>query len=339
MKFKIILLIFAFLAFGIALIFYFHKTTNQFKWGIGVNPYPTSEETPAVSQKVLEKAKELGVGYVRMEIPVWTEDPFPFIDPTVEQVKKLKLNFVLVFQPKEEILNSVNPYQEGFERAFEFASHYKGKIKYYQLGNEIGTIALKSSWSGARIEAYDLTKFPKVAAWLKGASEGIKKGDPRAKRVITGHWLQTGFLELLTKENVGFEVIGWDWFNEKKDITKLEDENEPFDLFAKLQSFNKEVWLVEAGKSSGPTLVDEEAQAEYLKSFVTQIYNSSVFSGFFVHVFYDQAHLIGTTGAYDGIVKIKTISPGLWQLGEPKKAFWIYQETIHQLKDKKRNAR
>lgn len=350
---KITLVVISFLFFLASLFLYLNKTNpelitkainligqpNHFKWGIGINPYPTAQHTSEISQKVLAKAKELGVDYVRMEVPGWANDPFSIIDPSVEQAKKLKLKFVLVLQPKEEILRSDDPYQDGSNLAFQFASHYKGKIKYYQLGNEIGTIALKPSWSGARVEAYDLIKFQKVAAWLKGASEGIKKGDPKAGRIITGHWLQTGFFELLTKENINLEVIGWDWFNEEKNITQLEDENKPFNLLTKLESFNKEVWLMEAGKSSGPTFTDEEKQAEYLKNFAIQIYNSPVFSGFFVHVFYDQAHLIGTTGAYDGILKIKTISPGLWQLGEPKKAFWIYQEAIRQLKGRKGNVR
>ena len=306
-----------------------------FKWGVGINPYPTGDHSPETAYKVLDEAQELGVTHLRVALPVREEDPWSQIDPIAEKALEMKLWLVLVIDPKEGILGVNDPYNEGYSQAKEIAAHYKDKIKYYQLTNEPAGSAIKGSqYTGKYKEDYDDGKYQKVIEWLKGASDGIAAEDPQAKKIVTGHWTHVGFFDRATADGLNFDIIGWDWANQKKedvvDIKDLKDENgQPYDLIGKLNSSGKELWIAEAGlnTSKNPPAVNDA----YLKEFATEIFQRREFSGFFVFIFTEEMHLLERGENGGGLIGLKKDSSGKWQFGDQFQEFFTYQSLIRDL--------
>lgn len=296
------------------------------KFGTGLNPYPTGVHEDAVLSSVLKEADNLGVKYLRMEVPNNQDNPFSLTDPVVNKVNKEGYQIILSFQPNGDYFKFDNPYQAGYDQAFKIASHYQN-VNYFQLGNEPSSGAIKPNWSGVTMDSFNKEKVIKVILWLKGASNAVKDANPRAKRIITGHWQHTAFFELLNKNNVGFEIIGWDWFNEETDFFTITLDDKKTMLIDKLASFNKDLWIMEMGISGK----DPDRQAEYLRNFLIKATKEPLIKGLILLTLYDQVHLVGEPGQYDGIINLDK-SGDKWKLGSPKPAFNVYKEFIKRQK-------
>lgn len=314
----------------------FHKKGDKtFKWGIGINEYPTNVVHPEIPGKVLDDAVKAEVSWVRFDVPGWGEDQLALAELTVEAALKRKLHVALGFNPIESIVEVKEPYKDGYERGFEIARRFKGKVRYYQISNEIGSNAIKPSWPGDTIESYDRAKYEQVLAWGKGASDGVRAADPDAKRVFTGNWITYGFFDEAIKDGLEFEVLGWDWYggaDGNYDLSKVNANNTTLDLGAKLKSFGKELWITEAGAEEG-SLHGEERQARAIKDFATYVAQSKVFNGFFPFRLHDESHKFGTNEEKLGFINLQRREDGTFELAQPKQAFHTYKALIEQFKN------
>ncbi|OGD65735.1 hypothetical protein A3F08_02955 [Candidatus Berkelbacteria bacterium RIFCSPHIGHO2_12_FULL_36_9] len=298
---------------------------NSFKWGIGFNPYPNNVVNDQTLNKTLDRAGELGVNWLRYEIPNYIDNPFVFTDPVINQAQKKGFKLLISFQPTQDYQDFSDSYQAGYEQANKIANHYKN-VNYFQLSNEPASGALKPNWPGVDQDSYDIEKYKKIASWLKGAAKGINDANPKAEKIITGHWLHIGFFNLLINDNVDFEIIGWDWHQEDWNLTKVENQGKTYNLLEMLPKLKKDLWITEAGLYRG-SLNGEDKQAEYISELAEQVYNSHLFKGFCTFMLYDEAHKQGTEDEGLGIIGLKK-SNSSWQLGEKKKAFDAYQDVI-----------
>lgn len=315
------------------------EKTQVFKWGVGMNMFALTSDASkgvdwTISKPQFDAAKELGVEYVRVGIPDWAmERQDELILPAVEYANSIGIKIVLGFDPVEgnpvKMAEEKNIYEDGFKWGKEIASRYKGKVNYYQLSNEVTGTAMKDSWSGVSDESYDPAKYQKVIQWLKGASNGVHQSDPGAKRVVTGHWLGFGFFKMAIRDGLDFEVIGWDWYGQNKDLTRIESGDKVYNLIEELSSFNKELWIAEANSPSG-SKEGEDYQARYLKEFGTFIKRDARFSGFFPLSLFDNTVPEGEKKSYDGLITIKN-KGGIWMIGPKKKSFNEYKELIKRM--------
>lgn len=330
---KIVQYIVPFILLSITLVAYFLYSSKalsenlpiaeeDFKWGASLNPYPNGDHSQKVLDQVLTQAKILGIKWLRMEYPEGEKNPQDFTKTVVDSVTKKDFEMVLAFQPSQDFKTLSDPYDDGYQKAYQLASNFP-KVKYFQLANEPASAAIKQNWSGATADAFNQNDYQKVFLWLQGASAGISKANPLAKKIITGHWQNTGFFELLERDKLNYNIIGWDWFNETKGLTTLRLDNEEVKLIDKLNSFHKELWIMEGGINGN----DEGKQANYLRNFINELVPQKQIKGFFVGVLYDQAHLIGTLGQEDGIISLIKNNNELL-LGKIKPAYDVYQYLI-----------
>ena len=299
---------------------------SGFMWGASIVPYPTGPSDPAVLNQVFSLAKNLGLKVVRLEIPTWEptdQQKFAYIDPVVDAANKAGIAMDLIIEP--DWVNGENVYTEpnlaslAQQRAETVVSHYKGKVQYYQLANEIPTASLKTSWSGATTDAYNQDSYASSLAWLKASSAGIRATDPTVKINVTGSWLQYGFFEKAFKDGLDVDILGWDWFDESNDIHQLSDNGQKLDLIQKLEQFNKPIWFVEAGYSASTHT--EAQQADLDRAFLADISSIPAVKGAMVEVFVDSVNQIGTKGQYDGIVSLDISNLALPKVGAPKPAY------------------
>lgn len=324
--------------FGLKFYRQYKLKKEPFLWGVTMRPHALGRYDANTWNKELNLAKDLGVKYIRIgwQYDAWYNgklNPFGFHDKVFSQAKEKGLSIYLVIESNPaEISELKNPYMEGYNSAFQIASHYKGQIKYYQLLNEAGSTAIKGSdFSGEKEEDYDAAKYVKVRDWLKGASEGIRKADSSAYRVITDQWLHYAFFDMLAKDKVDFDILGWDWFSDMGLMSekKLADGTLILD---KLKSFGKPIILAEVNGrpdgDNGQKGQDEAKQAEFIQKMADWAYNSKVIKGFIVLELMDVTNTGRGYVDYYGLVNATEKKNGVGTIGEPKKAYQVYKEII-----------
>lgn len=309
----------------------------NFSWGASIIPYPTGPHEPATLAQVMQTARDLGLRVVRTEIPpglTTNEAKFAYLDPIVTAAERAHLDLDLIIHWKwageeEDVFSQPNLDQLAYDRARAVAHRYRGRVRYYQLGNEIPTVALKSSWSGATTDAYELDRYQQALAWLKASNRGVHDGDSRATTMTTANWLQYGFFERAFADGLDTNILGWDWFDEEHDIHNLEESGQRVDLIEKLTAFGKPIWFVEAGYSASTHTEAEQADLDY--AFLKELSDNPAISGALVGVLIDQIHLRNSPGAHDGIVALDLADPSVDRIGQPKPAYHRIQQLIDEV--------
>lgn len=202
--------------------------------------------------------------------------------------------------------------QFGYEYAKTIVGNYKDRVKYWQMLNEIGGTAMTSNADGRLPEQFDQKIYERLRAFLKGAARGIAEADPKAKRIINNQWLHVGMLDLIAKDKIPFEVIGWNWFVDDIDMTKVEyTPGQFFNLHEELQKRKqttgaKEIWLSEFNKDHGSFEGKEKEQADYLALKLPELRDSKVFSAIFIHELFDKPAQKLEQDRHWGIIEVQT---------------------------------
>lgn len=330
---------------------YFNKITasnykEPFMWGVTMRPAALGRYNLKIWRDQLEYAQDLGVKHARI---VWDfnavyngkNDAFKFHDEVIDEMEKAGVSPVIAFDADPGMFVVDDPYYDGYSKGFQIASHYKGKVKFYQLSNEVSSVPLKGGeFSGEKEEHYDTEKYQKTIAWLKGASEGVKKADAKAYRMICGHWLNTAFFDMINRDKIDYDIIGWDWYGDMDMMgeKKLEDGTM---LVDRLKKFNKPVIIAEINQKpegkDGQDGQDEEKQAEFISNMAEWAYNSGVIKGFIVLELIDSRVVteektfidrLGLVQAEKDVVDKKTGKITTLKITEPRKAFEVYKGII-----------
>lgn len=312
---------------------------GRFRWGAQVRPYALNRYTDELIQQQLDLARDLGVGWIRLD---WHNfHDFAWHDRLIDEARKRGLHVVLILEEIGVPASDTQVIEKAKKAAGEIAAYYKGKVRYFQLLNEVSGAAIKGpSQPGTDFARdYDAVKYRQIRDWVKGAGEGIKAANPDAKLIVSGQWTHTAMFEQLIKDGVSFDIIGWNWFSDMG-----EDLNQPvvgetaihkITLLEKLRGFGKELWVTELNYRPDPAGQDEPAQAAYLKKVAERIYNYDVFKGLFVFELLDQSEVKAKGGKpeYYGLVKFAKDSQGRWIIGAKKQAFDAYKQVIGKLSE------
>lgn len=305
---------------------------TRFTWGVGLNPTPTREISPSAVQAVIDDARELGVNTIRVKyIPDPPEQQKRF-DLTVDAIKNgTPLEVVAILEHDDDILNGSDPYRAGYNLGYNAATRYKGKVQYYQMGNELAAYALKPSWGGHTRDSYVEDRYQRAFQWLKGMSKGIRAADPNAKRLITGHFMHYAFWDRAKEDGLQFEVVGWDWFHEELPIpsfVNFEYEGKSVDLVGRLAALAPTLWITEAGVNGN--VVGYDKAASYLSNFIKEIRTDDRIKGLFVVPLTDEMHNSGLPNWQNGLIGIQATDTAQthWKLSEKRSTFYTYQKAI-----------
>ena len=313
-------------------------TKDDFRWGINVNLTPTDEQNITSANQVLDLAKDLGADIIRVGGPVYDVNYFPFLGQAIDSAREKGLEVELIIGHDNKIIDGPDPELAGYKLGKQIAQQFKGKIEYYQLGNELATYALKPSWGGDYADNYIDDKMEKSLAWLKGISEAIHEVDPDAQRVATGHSVMYYFWQEAINRNIGFEVIGWDWHGDILpivSINKFEVDKKPYDLVGKLSSMGKKLWIQESGANGA--LVGYDNAAQYLANYAQEIYLTPQFDGFFGFTLTDEIHQAGEKGWNKGLVALQKDASAKngYKIGVPRSTYKQLQKVILEIKSGK----
>jgi len=332
---KTIIIIVAVLVLAIAGWFLGTKFLNlgsqdDFLWGITLRSSPHRKYHSSTWIQQIKYVKELGVGWVRLG--VGDEKNLKDHDQMINLANAQGLQIYLNFGEAHKVPSMTDPYQEGYKQAKEIATRYKGKVKYYQLLSESASTALKGGqYPGTSEDQYDSTKYEKIKEWLKGASKGIRESDSKAKIIITDQWTHFAFFEMIKRDKVDYDILGWDWFS---DMGLLEDKklDDGTLVFDHLKKIGKPIMLVEVNARPDEKLGQNEVkQVEYIEKMADFAWkNRKTIKGFFVLELADLAPSQSSQKKpeYYGLIKFKVGPDGGYTFGEKRKAFDAYKNII-----------
>lgn len=302
---------------------------EPFMWGVNVNPSALRNYSLEGWNKQLKYVNELGASWIRLSFDNEPKNKFEIYDEMMKVTDERKINIYLGLGSSKPIETIGDAYKDGYSVADEISKHYKGKIRYYQLMSEQGSGASKQNYSGENTSDYDVQKYEKVRDWMKGASTAIRKNDPDAYIVITDQWLHTAYFEMLIRDKVDFDIIGWDWFG---DMGLMRDKKlaDGTLLVDKLKSFDKPLILAEVnGRPDSKKGMDETKQSDFIQKMAEWAYNSGYIKGFFIHELVDlRPKDDNKYGDYYGLIEYQKASDGGYTFGKKRQAFETYISII-----------
>lgn len=300
---------------------------EPFMWGVNANPSAIGNYSIDTWTQQMTYVNQLGTPWIRLSFDNTPSNKFQIFDEMINQANKQGIKVYLGLGSTKPVTSIDDTYQDGFKVGSEVATHYKGKVKYYQLMSEQGSTALKGGqYTGENESDYNPTKYAKVRDWMKGASDAIRKADPNAYLVITDQWTHTAYFDMLIRDKVQFDIIGWNWFGDMGMMNTRKLKNGTL-LIDKLKSFNKPLILAEVNYRPGATGMDEEKQSEFIQKMADWAANSGVIKGFFVHELVDIAPR-GNKADYYGLMYYKERAGGGFTFGKVKRAFLTYHNLL-----------
>ena len=305
--------------------------SGGFQWGVTMRPNAIGSYTPAYWQAQIEKAKELGVNYARVNWDYNVGNTFSYTDKIIGKLKDSGIEPYLIIEhnPKDGYNNL---YQNGYDDGNSIASYYKGKISFYQMDNEVGAQAIKDpTFSGVNEWDFDDGKYQKVKEYMRGLSDGISAADSSATKMVTISWMHTGFLDKLQNDGIAYDMIGIDWYDWMGNFFTRKISNNRT-LFQKLKSFGKPLIFAEINSlpqkdpdTNQKTVVDEAHQADFIRTHAELAWqNRRWVKGFYVLELVDNILIDPKYLEYYGLLKV----PKAGQIGEPRQSFGAYQEVI-----------
>lgn len=311
----------------------FSKVTAEnyqepFMWGINVNPSPVRKYSLEMWNKQMKLVSGLGANWIRLTYGANVEERLEIFDEMVDSANKKGFSVFLSLDSSEPVTSLKKPYDDGYQVASEVAEHYKGKIKYYQILNEVGGTVVKGwEYSGENESDFDPDKYQNVREWSRGAISAIRKIDPDAYVVLDFHWTHYAIVEMLIRDGVDFDILGWNWYADMGMMGEKELSDGTL-LIDKLKSYNKPIILAEVNSLPTKTAKEEAKQAEFIEQIADWAYNSGIIKGFFIHELTDIAPTKTREEGYFGIVRFKKAPDGGYTFGEPKEAYDTYKDII-----------
>ncbi|WP_052339221.1 carbohydrate binding domain-containing protein [Gorillibacterium massiliense] len=303
------------------------KYRDNFFWGVTGHPNRTAAYPGAQIPDTLDKINGLGAQIYRIEQSPYLSGAgwnYTDLDNAVNQAYAKGLKLYLVLNEYFTLADA-----DLKQMAHDVADRYKGKISYYQIDNEPddATIYKPSGYDGSSPAHYDPAKYDPLLPKWKAISEGLRDGDPNAKRVINIGYLHTGFLDKVLSDGLQWDVNALDWYSDMDSngdmVTVLKDIQDNYP--------QNELLVAELDTRNGTQTLTEQQQADYIQAKANEAYYSSLLPeirGFFVYELLDEDTLAGTEAyyglvhdSYDKVTHVNTI-------GSNKIAYGVFQSLI-----------
>lgn len=301
---------------------------DGFQWGVSAHANTSSAVYPRHQLTAqLDKAKSLGIGLYRTNLsprydPVRQSYDWSYLDEVVEgaYARGMKVYLVLLADANNdsELPHDAQGRPDFFAYGRAVAEHYRGKVAYYQLANELERDCIRGeAYDGDQPSHYD-DRYFKVRDFIRAFGDGIRAGDPDAKRALNIGWLHTGFLQRLNSDGVKWEVTGYDWYREVDPMMSV---------LNILQGFpQQEILIAESNRNEGSLNGKEAEQAAYITQVANEVYHRapSKVRGYLVYELLDQSNIAGGEGSY-GLVHYDSTA---YSIGSDKPAFGAYKRVI-----------
>lgn len=192
-----------------------------------------------------------------------------------EELISLTDRFHMVFLrslelPPNEAYSEEANYTMALNYAYQEAKQYKGRIKYYEAGNELDNwTGIVKPYIGFGPLVHRQDRYPLARGYLRGLVDGVRAGDPDAKILInsTG-WCHFGFMQSLWNDGLRWDITAVHWYEQFGDLESGCRGTNPIQMYA---SFGKPIWITEFNSTIGIKNDDQQHAAKWVKEFIRRL--------------------------------------------------------------------
>jgi Domain of unknown function (DUF4214) len=295
-------------------------------WGANGHPFNAYDGVSMDTQ--LGFLKDLGLKSYRVNIADIRSAGA--MDALIAKAEPLGITILPLLTPALDLdtLTADDLRRQAHDFAFALVSHLKGRIKVYELGNELEIYAIikacekrddgtqyNCAWGpagGNGVLDYYCPRWEKASAVLKGLSEGTIAADPSALKAMgTAGWGHTGAFERMRRDGIKWDISVWHMFGE-----------DPEWAFKLLAGYGKPIWVTEMSHPRGSE-PGERQQANGLKRSMERLAELSArYKVEAVHVYelMDETYWAPDVEAVMGLVRLEKAGES-WRAGAPKLAY------------------
>lgn len=307
----------------------FINKRTDFIWGMNVHARGYEAYPEANIEEHIRLCAELGTKMVRFNVNPLSSSEHAYVDKALLLCEKYGMEMMMCLDG----LSMYNTQDEYEEYHSSLAKRYKGRIKYYQLFNEMDVYCMHLSngevctgGDGDTIDQYNIERLQEVTPKLLGSIKGFRKSDPDAKLVVNFAWLHTAIIDYFMDNGAKWDIIGWDWYS---DMEKASSITNIFDyLLDRYPSYD--IIICECNIWACNKYTEEE-QSEFMIELINKVYNynSTKIKGMIFYELLDEL-AFERLKEYEGEAHfgfVKCDSSGV--VNEPKKAYYTIQNILN----------
>lgn len=216
----------------------------------------------------------------------------------------------VLFPPRPGDGTEQASYDAAKAYARECGERYRGRVRYFELSNELDCRCM-TKWpnggdrDGAAITDYDETLYAPIRGMLRGLAEGLRETHPEALRIIdAAGWLHFGFIDLLMRDQVPFDILAWHWYSEMGSMLKpAKSYSGEYVVMDRLAAYGKPVWITEGNARNGSLGRSEQEQRQIVMETVRSLAADGRAQVYTLYELFDEPQLLPSGGeAFYGIV-------------------------------------
>lgn len=327
-------LIFRIIFMSVLLCGFVRPAQADIAWGVNGHPFVAYSGVGIDEQ--LDLIVAAGMNSYRVD--VYTTGQMDQLAAFVDAGRKRGITIlpILILPAKLDEQEATELYQAAFDLASAFVRRFRGTINVWELGNEMENYALirpcemrddgtkyPCEWGiagGVGVLDYYGPRYLKVAAVLRGLSDGVRTEDPTARRAIgTAGWGHRGIFDRLHKDGVAWDISVWHMYGE-----------DPEPAFQHLATFGKPIWVTEFNHPYGSKNGETE-QADGLVRWMARLEElSGPYKVEAAHIYelFDEPYWAPSYEAFMGLYRLAPKPGGGWTPFGAKPAFGAVQEFI-----------
>lgn len=277
------------------------STKKTFKYGVCGHPLTQEAYSKNIDLQI-KLIKDINSRFYRFDIPIdSTGNPVSIsqLNQLIQKLQsnKIKMLPILVFTSGVyKLKSSEEAYRKGSNYGKNFARLFKKHFDYYEVGNEEDNNIIIPQRAGNTITDFDTTKAKLMIPYFKGVCEAIKKEDPSAKLVINHGWVHWGFIELLAKYGVKYDILGVHWYSDMGDIYKSSAFGNVINELHK--RFNKPIWLTEFNIKDGSSLILKKPDDDWFQRNLSYVRRTKYVDAVFIYELLDEPAFLNKQSLY-----------------------------------------
>ncbi|MGU3496010.1 glycosyl hydrolase [Xanthobacteraceae bacterium A53D] len=303
-------------------------------WGATGHPLVSYSGVSIETQ--LDLVHSLGMGSYRVD--VYRPGELERLSKIVEAGKLRGVEILPVLIPLVDYAqqSEAELYAAGYDLAHLYVSALGTQVAVWELGNEAEIYALirpcemrddgtkyPCEWGiagGVGVLDYYGPRYVKVAAMLRGLSEGARAANPTVRRAMgTAGWGHLGFFERIKADGIAWDITVWHMYG-----------GDPEKALKVLAKYGKPIWITELNHPLG-SQKGEQAQADGLKEQMIrlrQLQEPYGIEAAHIYELLDEPYWEPSYEAYMGLVNLRRNPPDGWAVDKKKPAYFAVKEVI-----------
>jgi hypothetical protein len=304
----------------------------------GANGHPLASYPGVSLEKQLDLVRGFGGRSYRVDIGTITK--LEGLKTLVALGRQRGVSILPVLTPPLDL--KTLPPEELYKKSFAFAEYLASRVpevEVWELGNELENFAIiqpcemrddgtqyPCNWGpagGVGASDYYGPRYAKVAALIRGLSDGIKKANPKARRAVgSAGWGHTGIFERFAKDGIAWDITVWHMYKTGGEWA-----------FKILAQHGKPIWVTEFNDPDGASPDKHDVQAKGLVALMAELQKYETpykVEAAFIYELLDELYWAPNFEAYQGIVTLVKNGSGGWQLGPIKPSYTAAKAFIEQ---------